>query len=112
MGRFIYTIRTLEFLSLNPTYGLWPHSNYGQDIIIGIIDSDICPESLSFNNDNITTTNPLNWNGSCDEGDSSICNLKSQVLVTSLRVWKKNTEKYVVHILLETLTGMGRLCPP
>ncbi|KAE7995894.1 hypothetical protein FH972_000657 [Carpinus fangiana] len=32
---------TPEYLSLNAFTGLWPASNYGKDIIIGIIDSGV-----------------------------------------------------------------------
>lgn len=71
----------IEFLSLNNFYGLWPTTNYGdrEDIIIGIIDSGLWPENLSFKDDGPTTEAPAKWRGSCEEGqafNSSMCNKK------------------------------------
>ncbi|KAK9987198.1 hypothetical protein SO802_032149 [Lithocarpus litseifolius] len=37
-----------EFLSLKASTSLWPASNYGKDIIIGVTDSGIWPEHPSF----------------------------------------------------------------
>ncbi|KAH7859695.1 hypothetical protein Vadar_004415 [Vaccinium darrowii] len=42
------TTRSPDFLGLNHNYGLWPETNYGDDIVIGVVDSGIWPESGSF----------------------------------------------------------------
>ncbi|XP_022894339.1 subtilisin-like protease SBT1.9 [Olea europaea var. sylvestris] len=72
------TTHTSKFLSLNTATGIWPASEYGKDVIIGIIDSGIWPESPSFKDDGMTEV-PARWKGICqaDEGfNSSLCNKK------------------------------------
>ncbi|KAK9270021.1 hypothetical protein L1049_025594 [Liquidambar formosana] len=72
------TTHTTDFLSLNPISGLWPASDYGKDIIIGVIDTGIWPESDSFKDDGMTQI-PARWKGTCEEGqefNSSMCNNK------------------------------------
>ncbi|XP_057975755.1 subtilisin-like protease SBT3 [Malania oleifera] len=79
MGTIIpETTHTADFLSLNPTTGLWPASDYGKDIIVGVVDTGVWPESRSFNDDGMTQI-PVRWKGTCEEGQefkSSMCNLK------------------------------------
>lgn len=72
------TTHTYEFLSLNTAAGLWPASEYGKDVIIGVVDTGIWPESPSFKDDGMTEI-PARWKGICQEGDSfnsSLCNKK------------------------------------
>ncbi|KAL9143812.1 hypothetical protein ABFS82_14G258500 [Erythranthe guttata] len=72
------TTHSYKFLSLNTATGLWPASNYGKDVIIGILDTGIWPESPSFRDEGMTAI-PAKWKGSCQGGqdfNSSLCNKK------------------------------------
>lgn len=73
------TTHTPEFISPNPNTGLWSVSNFGKDVIIGVVDSGIWPESESFKDDGISMEVPARWNGTCEVGqsfNSSLCNNK------------------------------------
>jgi subtilisin family serine protease len=69
-----------EFLGLTGTDAqLWPESDYGEDAIIGMIDSGVWPERLSFGDQRLGPI-PARWKGMCQSGTnfsaSKDCNRK------------------------------------
>ncbi|XP_058738808.1 subtilisin-like protease SBT3 [Vicia villosa] len=72
------TTHSPQFIGLNPISGTWPTAQYGQNVIIGLIDSGIWPESESLKDDDMPNI-PSRWKGQCENGtqfDSSMCNKK------------------------------------
>ncbi|KAL5216378.1 hypothetical protein ABZP36_007779 [Zizania latifolia] len=75
----LHTTHTPGFLGLSAGAGVWPASKYGDDVIIGIVDTGVWPESKSFSDAGITTPVPERWKGACEAGASfnaSMCNRK------------------------------------
>lgn len=74
----IHTTHSPDFIGLNTDYGIWRESSLGDDVIIGLLDTGIWPESQSFNDSGL---NPVGsgWRGECETGtrfNSSMCNNK------------------------------------
>ncbi|CAN6439158.1 unnamed protein product [Victoria cruziana] len=72
------TTHTYKYLGLNTVSGIWPASKYGKDIIIGIVDTGVWPESSSFRDDGMSEI-PKRWKGQCQPGtafNASMCNRK------------------------------------
>ncbi|KAK2410135.1 subtilisin protease SBT3 [Trifolium repens] len=73
------TTRSPQFIGLNSYKGAWPASDFGKDVIVGVIDSGIWPESESFNDEGMTKI-PLKWKGRLcqfeNTNNSSLCNKK------------------------------------
>ncbi|XP_059624670.1 subtilisin-like protease SBT5.4 isoform X1 [Cornus florida] len=79
----LHTTQSWNFLSLENNNGfvdsnsLWKKAKYGEDIIIGNLDSGVWPESESFSDKGYGPV-PSKWNGVCqnDTKDGFPCNKK------------------------------------
>ncbi|CAN6480493.1 unnamed protein product [Victoria cruziana] len=76
----LHTTRSWDFLGLNlaTPQTLLSATNYGDDVIIGMVDTGIWPESESFGDRGLGPI-PSRWRGTCQRGESfnaSNCNRK------------------------------------
>ncbi|XVF01273.1 hypothetical protein REPUB_Repub04eG0073600 [Reevesia pubescens] len=74
----LHTTHTPTFLGLKKHTGLWSAGGFGDDMIIGVLDTGISPENASFNDEFLPPV-PERWRGACEssiEFNSSYCNRK------------------------------------
>ncbi|KAL3323205.1 hypothetical protein AABB24_040362, partial [Solanum stoloniferum] len=81
-GKQLHTTRSWNFLGLEhegkiPKSSLWKKARFGEDIIIGNIDSGVWPESESFSDEGMGPI-PSRWKGTCQTGSDPTfrCNRK------------------------------------
>ncbi|CAH8316453.1 unnamed protein product [Eruca vesicaria subsp. sativa] len=92
----LHTTHSYEFLGLEFGVGLWNETSLASDVIIGVVDTGISPEHVSFRDTHMTPV-PSRWRGSCDEGtnfSSSSCNKK----IIGARAYYKGYESIVGKI--------------
>uniref|UniRef100_A0A1D1Z0D1 Subtilisin-like protease n=1 Tax=Anthurium amnicola TaxID=1678845 RepID=A0A1D1Z0D1_9ARAE len=76
--RVLHTTRSPQFIGLRNQQGLWSDSDYGSDVIIGVLDTGVWPERRSFSDLNLGPV-PSVWKGVCESGSNfspSNCNKK------------------------------------
>ncbi|XAR51085.1 Cucumisin [Bertholletia excelsa] len=80
----LHTTRTPKFLGLETQFGLWAGhtpqelNQASQDVIIGVLDTGVWPESKSFDDSGMPDI-PPRWRGECESGPDfshSLCNKK------------------------------------
>ncbi|KAL2477918.1 Subtilisin-like protease SBT1.1 [Forsythia ovata] len=74
----LHTTHSPQFLGLKQGSGLWNAQNLASDIIIGIVDTGIWPEHISFRGSGLSPV-PPRWKGKCQAGTkfrASNCNRK------------------------------------
>lgn len=74
----LHTTRTPEFLGLGRSEMLFPASGKLSEVVIGVLDTGVWPESKSYNDEGLDPV-PSTWKGECEVGRNfspSSCNKK------------------------------------
>ncbi|XP_059634072.1 subtilisin-like protease SBT1.1 [Cornus florida] len=74
----LHTTHSPQFLGLKSGKGLWNAPNLASDVIIGVVDTGIWPEHVSFGDSGMSPV-PSRWKGKCEQGTKFVpsnCNKK------------------------------------
>ncbi|XP_065880751.1 subtilisin-like protease SBT1.7 [Euphorbia lathyris] len=74
----LHTTRSPKFLGLGGNEGVFPASDSGSEVVVGVLDTGVWPESKSFDDTGLGPI-PSTWKGQCETGktfNSSSCNKK------------------------------------
>ncbi|XP_055817365.1 subtilisin-like protease SBT1.1 isoform X1 [Solanum dulcamara] len=86
----LHTTHSPQFLGLKSGRGLWGAPNLTSDVIVGMIDTGIWPEHVSFHDSGMPPV-PSHWKGKCEAGTKfmrSNCNRK----IIGARIFSKGYE--------------------
>ncbi|XP_062154440.1 subtilisin-like protease SBT1.4 [Alnus glutinosa] len=100
-ARQLHTTRTPHFLGLADNSGIWPNSEYAEDVIIGVLDTGIWPERPSFSDTGLSPV-PDGWKGVCETGNdfpASACNRK----IIGARAFHKGYESFLARPMDESV---------
>ncbi|XVF51600.1 hypothetical protein PTKIN_Ptkin04bG0197300 [Pterospermum kingtungense] len=61
----LHTTHSPDFLGLHQNLGFWNQSNYGEGVIIGLLDTGITPGHPSFSDEGMPPP-PAKWKGKCE----------------------------------------------
>ncbi|OAY49254.1 subtilisin-like protease SBT1.1 [Manihot esculenta] len=92
----LHTTHTPQFLGLQSGEGLWSAQNLASDVIVGILDTGIWPEHVSFKDTGLSAV-PSRWKGACENGTKfspSNCNKK----IIGARAFFKGYESIIGRI--------------
>jgi len=92
----LHTTHTPQFLGLTNGNGLWSAPSLASDVIIGVLDSGIWPEHISFKDSGFSPV-PPRWKGFCEQGTKfspSNCNKK----LIGARYYFRGYEKFIGKI--------------
>ncbi|GJT35285.1 subtilisin-like protease SBT5.3 [Tanacetum coccineum] len=99
-GRKLHTTRSWDFMGLEtngviPSGSIWKKARFGENIIIGNLDTGVWPESKSFSDEGMGPI-PSKWKGVCQNGaDASFhCNRK----LVGARYFNKGYASIVGHL--------------
>ncbi|XP_021717596.1 subtilisin-like protease SBT1.1 [Chenopodium quinoa] len=74
----LHTTYSTHFLGLEFGRGLWNYSSLASDVIVGVLDTGIWPEHISFHDRGVNQV-PARWKGTCEKGanfSAAHCNKK------------------------------------
>ncbi|GFZ15269.1 subtilase 1.3 [Actinidia rufa] len=98
----LHTTRSPVFLGLEPeksTKSIWSDNLAKHDVIVGVLDTGIWPESQSFNDTGMTPV-PAHWKGACETAQDYFEFLCSQALTQGqLQVFAKFSKRSCRHSL-------------
>ncbi|XP_010538433.1 PREDICTED: subtilisin-like protease SBT5.4 [Tarenaya hassleriana] len=106
-GKKLHTTHSWEFMQLEkdgiiPSGSLWLNARFGEDTIIGNLDTGVWSESQSFGTDGIGPV-PSRWKGTCKTAEGVRCNRK----LIGTRYFNKG---YLAHTGLKTNSSFESAC--